>query len=65
MHRFRGSISQLFVNPAIGFVVLLGLPAAWMFVGSSRGSRRFVEPIQQLSKGVHEISGGNLDKKVT
>lgn len=45
-------------------VVLLVLLSVWMFIRSSRVSKNFVKPIQQLSKGVQEISGGNFDKKL-
>ncbi len=64
MEDFRNSVGQLFLNMLIGSVIMLALLAVWMFIGSSRVSKKFVEPIQQLSKGVCEISGGNLDKKV-
>ena len=64
MEEFRSSIGQLFFNMLIGSVIMLVLLTVWMFIGSSRVSKKFVEPIQQLSEGVREISGGNLDKKV-
>ncbi|MBQ6297064.1 MAG: SpoIIE family protein phosphatase [Selenomonadaceae bacterium] len=64
MEDFRSSIGQLFFNMLIGSVIMVALLAVWMFIGSSRVSKKFVEPIQQLSEGVREISGGNLDKKV-
>ena len=64
MSDFRNSIESLFVNMIIASVILLVLFLIWLFVGSSRVSKRFVQPIQQLSEGVREISGGNLDKKV-
>ena len=64
MEDFRNSIKQLFINLTISLVLLLALLSAWVYVGSSRVSKRFVEPIQKLSEGVREISGGNLDRKV-
>lgn len=64
MEDFRNSIGQLFLNMLIGSVIILALLAVGMFIGSARVSKKFVEPIQQLSKGVREISGGNLDKKI-
>ena len=64
MEDFRSSIGQLFFNMLIGSVVMAALLAVWMFIGSSRVSKRFVEPINELTNGVKEISGGNLDKKV-
>ena len=35
-----------------------------LFVMSTKLSRRFVKPINELSDGVREISSGNLDKKI-
>ncbi|MBR4152217.1 MAG: SpoIIE family protein phosphatase [Selenomonadaceae bacterium] len=43
----------------IPFIVLVIL-----FFMSTKLSRRFVEPIKELSNGVTEISSGNLDKKL-
>ena len=64
MEDFRNSIKQLFINLTISLVLLLALLSGWVYMGSSRVSKRFVEPIQKLSEGVREISGGNLDKKI-
>ena len=64
MDDFRNSIGQLFFRILIGSVLLLGGLSVWMFVGSSRVSKKFVKPIQQLSDGVKEISGGNFNKKL-
>ena len=36
-----------------------------LFVMSTKLSRRFVKPINELTDGVREISSGNLDKKIT
>ena len=35
-----------------------------LLVMSTKLSRRFVKPINELTAGVHEISSGNLDKKI-
>ena len=64
MEGFRSSIGQLFFNMLIGSVILLALLAVWMFIGSSRVSKNFVKPIQQLSDGVREIASGNFEKKI-
>ena len=64
MEDFHNNIAQLFSDLFISSAVVFAILFAWMFVGSSRMARRFVEPIQKLSKGVREISGGNLDKKI-
>jgi len=64
MEDFRNSLKQLFLNLILILAVLLALLFGWMLIGSSRVSKRFVEPIQKLSEGVREISGGNLDKKI-
>ncbi|MBR0061282.1 MAG: SpoIIE family protein phosphatase [Selenomonadaceae bacterium] len=64
MADFRSSIGQLFLNMLIGSVIMAALLAVWMFIGSSRVSKRFVEPINELTNGVKEISGGNFDKKL-
>ena len=64
MNDFRNSIEQLFFSMFIISVVLLVLLSVWMFLGSSRVSKNFVKPIQELSNGVQEISGGNFDKKL-
>ncbi len=61
---YRAGISKLFLHLFIIAVVLFALLLAWLFVGSSRVSKRFVEPIQKLSEGVKEISAGNLEKKI-
>ena len=64
MEDFRENVAQLFLRIFMGAIFIFALMFAWMFVGSSRVSKRFVEPIQKLSSGVKEISGGNLDKKI-
>ena len=46
------------------FVVVPALLLMILFVMSTKLSRRFVEPINELSDGVREISAGNLDKKI-
>ena len=47
----------LIVAIPIGLLIIL-------FLLSTNLSRRFVKPINELSEGVREISGGNLDKKL-
>ena len=64
MSDFRNDISQLFINIFIGAAILFALLLAWMFIRSSKVAKRFVEPINKLSAGVREFSGGNLDKKI-
>ena len=64
MSDFRNDISQLFINIFIGAAILFALLLAWMFIRSSKVANRFVEPINKLSAGVREFSGGNLDKKI-
>ena len=64
MNDFQNSIGQFFVNIFIGSLILLALLSVWMFVDSSRLSKKFVKPILQLSDDVKEISGRNFDKKI-
>ena len=45
-------------------VIIPALMLIILFFMSTRLSRRFVKPIHELSDGVREISGGNLDKKL-
>ena len=64
MSDFKNDISQLFVNIFIGAAVLFALLLLWMSVRSSKVAKHFVEPINQLTAGVREFAGGNLDKKI-
>lgn len=64
MNNFRNNMEKLFIDMFIAALVVFAALLVWVFIGSSRVAKRFVKPIQQLSKGVREISGGNLDKKV-
>ena len=64
MNEFRKDISQLFINVFIILAILFALLLAFMFRNSSKIAKRFVEPINTLTAGVHEISSGNLDKKI-
>ncbi len=61
---FRNEMSQIFITIFIGLAILFALLLAWMFRNSSKIAKRFVEPINELTAGVHEISSGNLDKKI-
>ena len=64
MIEFREEMAQFFINTFIAASVLFALLLAWMFFRSSKVAKRFVEPINTLTAGVKEISGGNLDKKI-
>ena len=46
------------------FIIIPVLLLIILFVMSTKLSRRFVKPINELSDGVREISGGNLEKKI-
>ena len=64
MSDFKKDISQLFINVFIILAILFALLLVGMFKKSSKIAKRFVEPINTLTTGVHEFSGGNLDKKI-
>ena len=64
MNDFHNKLENLSFNMFISSIILLILILIGLFAGSLRMAQRFVEPIQQMSKGVREISGGNFDKKL-
>ena len=47
------------------FIIIPALLLVLLFLMSTKLSRRLVKPINELSAGVHEISSGNLDKKIS
>ena len=46
------------------FVIIPVLLLIILFLMSTKLSRQFVKPINELTDGVREIAGGNLDKKI-
>lgn len=61
---FNKMLEGVFVKLFFGAAVLLLLLLLALCLVSVKLSRRFVEPIYELSDGVREIACGNLDKKL-
>ena len=57
MRQEYSHVNNLAVAVPVALLIIL-------FLMSTNLSRRFVKPINELSEGVKEISGGNLDKKL-
>ena len=62
---FGASLGGIFFGNLLRTAVLLLLLLAALYFASHRVADRFVTPILQLTAGVREIAGGNLDKKLS
>ena len=62
---FGASLGGIFFGNLLRTAVLLLLLLAALYFASRRVADRFVTPILQLTAGVREIAGGNLDKKLS
>ena len=62
---FGTSLRGIFFGNLLRMAVLLLLLLAALYFASRRVADRFVTPILQLTAGVREIAGGNLDKKLS
>ena len=62
---FSASLRAFFWDNLLRTAVLLLALLAVLFFASRKVSDRFVRPILALTAGVREISGGNLDKKIS
>ncbi len=64
LEHFRDSMDELYQGLMIGALVLWVLLLAAFLQYSFLVSRRFAEPIHQLTAGVKEIARGNLDQQI-
>ncbi|TYZ24602.1 SpoIIE family protein phosphatase [Selenomonas ruminis] len=65
MDNFKDNLQREYLFLLQVALLALLIMIVLMFLLSERLSDRFVKPIKQMADGVREISGGNLDKKLT
>lgn len=64
MQSFDETMRAVFTKLLLGAVAIACVILFALVLGSDKVSRRFVKPIHELSDGVREIAGGNLEKKL-
>lgn len=61
---FQTVIQEIFADSAVKSGLFMLALLILFFVVSRMAAQRITQPISELTRGVQEISGGNLDKKV-